>query len=79
MHSYVYNTGKLFSRVAAAYAEKAALSYPADITVNFSELEVLSNKIAHYFIDQGLKKGDVVAIFNNKSPFNCCKSLGLAP
>jgi len=68
MHSYVYNTGKLFSRVAAAYAEKAALSYPADITVNFSELEVLSNKIAHYFIAQGLKKGDVVAIFNNKSP-----------
>jgi D-alanine--poly(phosphoribitol) ligase subunit 1 len=65
---YIYNTGKLFSTVAQQYADKVALKYPDGKTVTYTELDKLSNKIAHYFIAKGLKKGDVIALFNNKSP-----------
>jgi len=62
----------LFSKVAANYGGKASLSYPDGTTVTFSELESQSNKIANYFLAQGLKKGDVIALFNNKSPLGYC-------
>jgi len=48
--------------------DRIALKYPDCKTVSFSELETLSNQIAHYFIAHGLQKDDVIAIFNNKSP-----------
>jgi D-alanine--poly(phosphoribitol) ligase subunit 1 len=68
MQQYTYNTGKLFSKVAADNAEKTALKYPNGTTVSFASLESLSNRIAHFFLAQGLQKGDVIALFNNKSP-----------
>ena len=68
MHQYVYNTGTLFSKVCADNTNRAALKYPGGNTVTFGQLEALSNKIAHYYISNGLKKGDVIALFNNKSP-----------
>lgn len=68
MQRYIYNIGNFFSKVSTDNFERIALKYPDGKTASFSELAVLSNKIAHYFIDQGLKKGDVIGIFNNKSP-----------
>jgi D-alanine--poly(phosphoribitol) ligase subunit 1 len=68
MREYIYNTGTLFSNVCAANAGRTALKYPGGATVTFTELEILSNRIAHYFVSIGLKKGDVIALFNNKSP-----------
>jgi D-alanine--poly(phosphoribitol) ligase subunit 1 len=65
---YIYNTGVQFSQTALANAERTALKYPDGATVSYGELESLSNQIAHYFAERGLKKGDVLAIFNNKSP-----------
>jgi D-alanine--poly(phosphoribitol) ligase subunit 1 len=68
MNRYTYNIGSLFPQVADAYANKVALKYPGGREVSFSELETLSNKIAHWLAEKGLKKNDVIAIFNNKSP-----------
>ena len=68
MESYIYNIGSLFSKIAFENKDRIALKYPDGNTVSFSELEQLSNQIAQYFIAKGLKKGDVIAIFNNKSP-----------
>jgi len=68
MGEYIYNIGSAFSKVAAENAHRTALKYPGGKTVTYTELESLSNRIAHFFIAQGLKKGDVIALFNNKSP-----------
>jgi D-alanine--poly(phosphoribitol) ligase subunit 1 len=67
MRQYIYNVGNLFSQVAATYAGKTALRYPDGSTMTYPELEALANRIAHYYVSRGLRKGDVVAIFNNKS------------
>ncbi len=68
MHQYIYNLGNFFSKVSVDNFDRIALKYPDGGTMSFSELETLSNKIAYFFIEKGLQKGDVVGIFNNKSP-----------
>ena len=68
MGSYTYNIGSFFSKVANENAGRTALKYPGGKTVSYQELDLLSNKIAHYFISRKLIKGDVIALFNNKSP-----------
>lgn len=65
---YIYNTGLLFSKIAGKNAGRTALKYPDGATVTYEQLNSLSNRIAHYFAAHGLKSGDVIAIFNNKSP-----------
>lgn len=67
MQRYIYNTGSLFSSIAEGN-DRAALKYPGGKTVTYAALESLSNRIAHYFISRGFGKGDVIALFNNKSP-----------
>jgi D-alanine--poly(phosphoribitol) ligase subunit 1 len=67
MEQYIYNIGLLFSEVSDANADKVALKYPGGATVTFSELDTLSNRIANYFLEIGLVKGDVIALFNDKS------------
>ena len=67
MTDYIYNIGSSFSKVAAHNSDRTALKYPDGSVVTFSELDSLSNKIAHFLMAQGLKKGDVIALFNNKS------------
>ena len=66
--AYIYNIGSLFSQVATENAGRTALKYPDGATVTYAQLDSLSNQIAHYYASRGLKKGDVIAIFNNKSP-----------
>lgn len=68
MSGYIYNIGIAFSGMAAAKAGATALKYPGGKTVSYAALESLSNKIAYYLLAKGVKKGDVVAMFNNKSP-----------
>ncbi|MDH6195870.1 long-chain acyl-CoA synthetase [Mycobacterium frederiksbergense] len=40
----------------------AVVLYPSGTVVTFDELEVRANRLAHYFRQQGLAEGDVVAI-----------------
>jgi len=68
MQQYIYNIGALFSKVAGEHSAKTALKYPDGTTVSFQELDTLSNRIAYFLVGKGLVKGDVIAIFNNKSP-----------
>jgi len=68
MHNYIYNIGLAFSKIAAENQGCTALKYPDGQVVTYPELESLSNRIAHYYLEKGLGKGDVIALFNNKSP-----------
>ena len=67
MQEYIYNTGEFFSAVAAASEDRIALKYPDGTTASYALLDELSNKIASHFYSLGLVKGDVLAIFNDKS------------
>ncbi len=51
----------LFQETAAKYPNKVAI-YFEDRTITFRELDILSNKIAHHFLAQGLQRGDAVAM-----------------
>ncbi len=68
MRGYTYNIGLFFAAVSAQHAERTALKYPEGKTISYAELDVLSNRMAHFFVAKGLVKGDVIGIFNNKSP-----------
>ena len=64
---YQYNLGIRFYEVAAMHAKRTALKYPDGTCVEYERLNELSNQIGKFLIDKGIGKGDVVAIFNEKS------------
>ncbi len=67
MNKYFYNLGQLFNHIATIYKTNIALRFLEDKVVLYSELETLSNKIAHFLLAKKVKQGDIVAIFNEKS------------
>ena len=67
IQSYEYNLGQLFSRIAKANATRCALVSLDKEEVSYENLEVLSNRIANWLVAKGTAKGDVIAIFHNKS------------
>ena len=68
MSDYIYNIGSLFTKIAGENAEKTALKYPDGTAVTYSELNLLTRKLETVLRANGLKKGDVISLFNNKSP-----------
>jgi D-alanine--poly(phosphoribitol) ligase subunit 1 len=64
---YQYNLGLKFYETAAAYGNKAALQYPSGVTYTYAQVNKFSNKIARFLLTKGIRKGNVVAIFNEKS------------
>lgn len=64
---YTYNLALAFKQVAEAHAEHIALHYPDGNQVTYKDLNVLSNRCAHFLLQNGVSLGDVVAIFNTKS------------
>jgi D-alanine--poly(phosphoribitol) ligase subunit 1 len=64
---YIYNLGHLFSTLVEENNLKIAINYPEGNSYSFEDLHQLSNKYRSFFKEQGLKKGDVVAILNQKS------------
>lgn len=66
MNNYIYNLGLLFNKLAVGN-ESTALHFIDETTVSYSVLELYSNQIANYLLDEGLTQNNVVAIFNNKS------------
>ncbi|MEJ5755947.1 AMP-binding protein, partial [Salmonella enterica] len=59
-----------------------ALKYPNGDFVSYDDLNRLSNRIANYFTEKEILKGQVVAIFNDKTPYGyasmlACLKLGL--
>ena len=65
--TYNYNLGLQFYAVADAFAERTALKFPDGSEVSYAQLNQVSNQIARLLLSRGLKQGDVLAIFNDKS------------
>lgn len=65
--NYQYNLGLAFYRVAETFGSKTALRYPDRTSYTYDQVNKLSNRMARYLLDQQVRRGDVVAIFNDKS------------
>lgn len=65
--TYTYNLGQLFSVVSSKNNDAIAVKSVTNEILNYRELDQLSNKISHYLSNKGFKKGDVIAILNNKT------------
>ncbi len=66
--SYSYNLGLAFYKVASDHASKIALSYPDGKKYSYFELNELSNRLSAFLLAKNIRQGDVVALFNDKSP-----------
>lgn len=65
---YTYNLGQAFYRIARQLPSHTALRYPTGQIFTYSELNQRSNRLARLLLKRGIQRGDVVGIFNNKSP-----------
>lgn len=79
---YTYNLGQAFQNVCAQQGDKTAIIFDGKEQITFHELNCLSNKMAYFLLENGLKKRDVVAIQNKKSPIGfaamlACLKLGI--
>ena len=73
MYNY-NNLANLFYDVVDLNKNKIALNYK-NKKVNYDQLNKLSNKIANFFLSKGVKKNDVIAIFNTKEIFGYASML----
>ncbi|MCD1628983.1 long-chain-acyl-CoA synthetase [Marinobacter shengliensis] len=59
--------GRLVERNADKYPQRPAILFD-DRTITWSELDAWSNRVAHYLKDQGLVKGDAIAVLLDNRP-----------
>jgi D-alanine--poly(phosphoribitol) ligase subunit 1 len=64
---YSYNLGTRFYEIAQKSKTKIALKYPNGTSFLYGELDILSNQWGHFLKGKKIKKGDIIAIFNEKS------------
>ena len=64
---YNYNLGLSFYAVTKIAGDEIAFRFPEGEEYSFNYLNQLSNQTARFLLQKGIKKGDVVAIFNEKS------------
>jgi amino acid adenylation domain-containing protein len=57
---------QLLSEAAAKYPDRKAIIFK-DLNINYQDLEEMSNKLAHTLVETGIKRGDRVGIFIDKS------------
>lgn len=76
MTEYQYNLAIRFYEVAGIHARRVALQYPDGRSFSYAELNRMSNQAGRYLRNGGVRKGDVVAIFNEKSPLAYSLMLG---
>ncbi|MDD2621236.1 MAG: AMP-binding protein, partial [Syntrophomonadaceae bacterium] len=63
----VMSVGSELEERARQIADKTAIIFQ-DHTISYDMLNKLSNRYAHYFLEQGFKKGDVVALLMENRP-----------
>lgn len=69
----------IFAKTVAKHPDKPALVYEATgETWTFSQLDQISNAVAHWALSQGWTSGDVVALFMESRPLQVALWLGLA-
>ncbi len=67
--AFVCNLGIAFQEIVQTHADRMALHYPATgQKVSYSELNQLADRIAAVLVTRGVRKGQVVAMFHDKSP-----------
>ena len=73
------NIPSIFAETVNLYPDKPALIYEATgETWTFTQLDQISNSVAHWAQGQGWVSGDVVAIFMESRPLQVALWLGLA-
>jgi D-alanine--poly(phosphoribitol) ligase subunit 1 len=65
---HISNLGLKFDEIAGVYAERPALRQTDGEITSYAQLEQLSNRMARLLLERGLRRGDVVALFHDKSP-----------
>ncbi len=65
----------MFKEQAKKYADKTAVIYK-NKHISYKELDQLSDNIAQYITDRGIKKGDIVSILLERSEFMAIAALG---
>lgn len=66
---YCYNLGLSFYAISDTHSQRPALKFPDGEVITYHSLNSLSNQIARFLLHEGLVKGDVIAIFNQKSVY----------
>src|SRR4051794_26002915 len=64
---YEHNLAIRFQRVAVENAGSIALWFGPEETINYSELNKLSNRMARQLLHKGVRQHDVICIFGSKS------------
>lgn len=64
---YSYNVGLKFYEVSSFFKNRTAIKNLGNDSISFESMNFSSNRIARYLLQIGIKEGDVVAIFNEKS------------
>ena len=67
--TYPYNLGLAFEAVAAQHAGRTALRFHDGSAITYRELNALSNRIAHGLQARGLRRRDVLGLFNAKTKY----------
>lgn len=65
MHTYYYNLGMAFTEVCTSNAARPALRY-SELFHSYSDLLYCAESLGALLISYGMKRGDVIAIGNNK-------------
>ncbi|EFA06666.2 long-chain fatty acid transport protein 4 [Tribolium castaneum] len=68
---------KIFTKLVAKHPQKVAFYFESEIWT-FEDVDKYSNKIAHYFKNEGFKRGDAVALVLESRPEYVTLWLGLA-
>lgn len=76
MSGYRYNLGLAFAAIADAHGVRKAMVWPEGQELTYAQLHEHAARIAVQLMDAGVKRGDVVAIINAKSPLSMCAIIG---
>lgn len=65
--AHISNLGLKFREIIGSHAARPALRRAGGEVTSYAELDQLSNRMARLLIERGLRRGDVVGIFHDKS------------
>lgn len=65
---YIYNLAQKFSQIVQEHGQRPVFKYPSGEVFTYTQLNELSDKIFTRLVKKGMQQGEVVAIFNQKSP-----------
>lgn len=68
---------KIFQRIVARHPDKVIFHYGNE-QWTFRQVDEFSNQVANYFVSQGFKRGDEVALFMDNKPEYVAIWMGLA-